>query len=137
MNTGVYAASKAAVTMISETLRLELAPFGVKVVTVCTGLVSSNTLATRQNFQLPPTSQYLSIEKEIAARARGDDGFTRMDTSIYAEKVVSDVLGGANGQVWRGTFASINRFMSSWFPSLLVSPSRSYSTTMSKKRLTI
>lgn len=105
--------------MITDTLRLELAPFGVKVVTVDTGAVSTKTLSAGVDFKLPSTSQYLGIEKEIAARARGEDGTPRMEPSVYAEKVVSDVLAGANWHIWRGGYASMVRFTSSWFPRWL------------------
>ena len=105
--------------MITDTLRLELAPLGVKVVTVNTGAVSTNTLSTGVNLKLPPTSQYLSIETEIAARARGEDGTPRMEPSVYAEKVVGDVLAGANGHIWRGGYASMVWFTSRWLPTWL------------------
>ncbi|KAK0513840.1 hypothetical protein JMJ35_003562 [Cladonia borealis] len=98
---GVYTGSKAAVTAITDTLRLELAPFGVKVVTVVTGAVNTNTLSNG----------------EIAARARGEDGTPPMEPSVYAEKVVADILQGANWQIWRGGYASIVRFTSNWFPA--------------------
>lgn len=114
---GIYAGSKAAVTAISDTLRLELAPFNVKVVTVNTGAVSTNNLSTGLNFKLPPTSKYKGIEKEISDRAVGKDGTPRMEPSVYAEKVVGDVLRGANWQIWRGGYASIVQFTSSWFPA--------------------
>ena len=113
---GIYTGSKAALTAISDTLRMELAPFNVKVVTVVTGAISTNTLAGGATFKLPPTSRYLSIEKEIVARARGEDGTPRMEPSVYAEKVVNDVLGGANWQIWRGGYASVVRFTSTLFP---------------------
>ena len=113
---GIYAGSKAAVTAITDTLRLGVAPFGVEVVTVNTGAVSTKTLLTGKNFKLPPSSIYTSIEKVIAGRAIGEDGTPRMEPSVYAEKVVSDVLGGANSQIWRGGYASIVRFTSNWFP---------------------
>ena len=106
-------------TAITEALRLELAPFDVTVVTVNTGAVNTNTLATGINFKLPPTSRYKSIEKEIAVRARGEDGTPRMEPSVYAENVVSDVLGGAQGQIWRGGYASIVRFVLSKIPASL------------------
>ena len=114
-------------TAISDTLRLELAPFNVKVVTIHTGAVKTNILSTGVDFKLPPTSKYKSIEKEIAARARGEDGTPRMEPSVYANKVVGDVLGGANGQIWRGGFASIVRFTSTWFPAFIsVSKTQQY-----------
>ena len=101
--------------MITETLRLELSPFGVKVVTVNAGGVITNNLANGSNFKLPSTSQYLRIEKEIAARAQGQDGVPRMKASVFAEKVVDDILKGANWQIWRGGYASIMRYTSSLF----------------------
>lgn len=116
---GIYTGSKAAVTAISDTLRLELAPFDVKVVTVVTGAVSTNTLSNGLNFKLPPTSLYRSIEKAIAGRAVGNDGTPRQEPSLYAERVVEDVLRGANWQVWRGGYASIVQFTSAWFPASL------------------
>ena len=106
-------------TAITDTLRLELAPFGVKVVTVITGAVSTNTLSNGVDFELPANSIYKSIEKEIAARARGEDGTPRMEPSVYAEKVVADILQGANWQIWRGGYASIVRFTSHWFPTAI------------------
>ena len=124
-NPGLYAGSKAAMTAITETLRLELAPFGVTVVAVNTGAVKTNGLANGVNFKLPHTSRYKSIEKEIAGRARGEDGTPRMEASVYAEKVVGDVLGGASGQIWRGGYASIIQFFLSRLPaSVSVSQSR-------------
>ena len=117
IKTGVSAGSKAAITAITEALRLELAPFGITVVTVNTGAVRTNGLANGANFKLPPTSLYKGIEKQIAARARGDDGMPRTEPSVYAERVVGDILAGASGQIWRGGYASVVRFMLSKLPA--------------------
>ena len=113
---GLYAGSKAAMTAISDTLRLELAPFGVKVVTVQTGNVSTNTFAAGAQFKLPQKSMYKSVEEEIAARAKGESGTPQMMPSVFAEKVVGDVLGGVSGPVYRGGYASIVRFVASRLP---------------------
>lgn len=115
--TGINAGSKAAETAITDAFRLEMAPFGVKVMTVHTGAVSTNNFATGKNFKLPETSRYKSIEKEIAARARGEDGVPRIEAAEYAERVVGDVLGGSTWQIWRGGYASIVRYTSAWFPA--------------------
>ncbi|KAI4285067.1 MAG: hypothetical protein L6R38_000963 [Xanthoria sp. 2 TBL-2021] len=116
---GIYTGSKAAVTAISDTLRLELAHFDVKVVKVVTGAVGTNGLSTGLNFKLPPTSRYKRIEKAISDRAVGKDGTPRMEPSVYAQKVVEEVLGGANWQIGKGGYASIAYFASSWFPASL------------------
>ena len=125
---GLYAGSKAAADAITETLRLEMAPFDVKVLNIVTGAISTNILLNGIDFELPRTSRYKNIEKEIAARARGEDGTPRMEPSVFAEKVVGDILGGANRHIWRGGYASIVRYTSYWFPfSLAVSRARSCS----------
>lgn len=54
---GRYAGSKAAMTAISEALRLKLTPFGVTVVMVNIGAVNTNTLVDGINFKLPSTSR--------------------------------------------------------------------------------
>ena len=123
--TGIYAGSKAAETAITDAFRLEMAPFGVKVITVHTGGVSTNQFSASKDFKLPETSCYKSIEKEISARARGEDGLPRFKAAEYAERVVGDVLGGSTWQIWRGSYASIVRYTSAWFPAS-VSVSRDF-----------
>jgi len=109
---GLYAGSKAAADAITETLRLEMAPFDVKVVNIVTGAISTNILSSGVNFELPRTSRYKNIEKDISARAGGEDGTPRTEPSLFAEKVVGDIRGGANRHIWRGGYASIVRYTS-------------------------
>lgn len=75
--TGTYGASKAAMNILSETLRLELAPFGVGVNTIMTGaieteIVTRNTSASG-GFTLPPDSLYKSIKDIISDKANGGE----------------------------------------------------------------
>ncbi|KAI1353032.1 putative hydroxybutyrate dehydrogenase [Xylaria sp. FL0043] len=99
---GTYAASKMSLEIVADTLRLELAPFGVNVVEVVTGGVKSNGQTYFGDFQLPPQS---AIEGTIALRAQGKEGMERMETSQYADAVVDDILAGAVGRIWHGVFA--------------------------------
>ena len=117
---GIYAASKGALSLVSETLRLELAPLGVKVLTVETGAVRSRGQSNLPDLKLPPSSRYLSIEKTIAARARGEDGIDRMETRVYAAQVVSDVLNGSHGRIWRGGTALLVRWVLAFLPAFLL-----------------
>lgn len=117
---GVYAASKGALSTVSEILRLELAPLGVNVVTVETGAVRSRGQINLPELKLPSSSRYLSIEKTIAARARGEDGVSRMETRAYAAQVVDDVLNGTRGRIWRGGTALLVRFASALIPAFLL-----------------
>jgi short-subunit dehydrogenase len=57
---GIYASSKAAMTVISDTLRLELAPFGVSVTTVVLGIVCTGFNDNKLSLVLPPKSRYWS-----------------------------------------------------------------------------
>ena len=81
-----------------------------------TGAVSSRILDSAKDFKLPPNSVYSSIEDTVAARARGEDNVPRMTPQQYAEKVVKEVLDGANWQIWKGGYASSVKFMSNWVP---------------------
>lgn len=101
LETGVYAASKRSQEIISETLRLEMVPFGVTVLAVTTGAVKTNGQTYFEDWKLPVDSIYKPIEGTIAARARGDDGVERMDTMAYANKVVNKIESGiAEGSGW-------------------------------------
>ena len=96
-----------------------MAPLGVRVITVHTGTVSTNTLSRGATLKLPDNSRYKSIEKEIVARAKGEDGTPRLEPADYTERVVADILAGNVWQIWRGGYASIVRFTSAWFPTFV------------------
>ena len=52
--------------MLSKTLRLELQPFGVKVVTVMAGAIQSNFFTNQDELQLPQDSDYRPIQDCIS-----------------------------------------------------------------------
>lgn len=114
---GVYAGSKSALAQVADTLRTELAPFNVKVLTVMTGAIGSKALEKTQDLKLPEDSIYKAIETHVIARARGEDGVKRTAPSDYAKQVVRDVQSGTNGSTWRGSFAGFVKFMSSFAPT--------------------
>ncbi len=116
----VYSASKSAVTMLAETLRLELAPFGVKVLTVVTGAIESKIMENGPQLKLPESSLYTKIEGIISDRVTGKEEIQRMTASDYAERVVQDILSGADGKVWRGQMASMVHLTSLIAPTFLV-----------------
>lgn len=60
---------------------------------------------------LPSSSRYIAAKNQIIDLATGaaEDGVQRMATETFAEKVVGDVLGGANGKIWRGAYSSATR----------------------------
>ncbi|ESZ90957.1 hypothetical protein SBOR_8650 [Sclerotinia borealis F-4128] len=109
-----YNASKAALHAYSRTLRLELAPFSVRVMVVITGGVQSN-IARVQRI-LPPTSLYLEIEDEFRKRVvHSQEG--AMSNQVYAEGVVDTVAEGGRRTLWRGRRSWVVWFVRKWVGS--------------------
>lgn len=79
----VYNASKAALHQYSDTLRLELQPFGVDVFTLVTGGVKSNIARTER--RLRPDSLYHALEKEYEYRLTHSQT-VGMANSTYASR---------------------------------------------------
>lgn len=120
LESAFYNASKAAVRMYSEVLRLEVAPLGVKVITVMTGIVATNMFSNAPHDALPENSYYKMANEEIAVLASGEKFVgTAMPPAVYAEGVVNDVLSGYSGMTWRGKIASMGWFIYSYFPTWL------------------
>ncbi|KIW55738.1 hypothetical protein PV05_04467 [Exophiala xenobiotica] len=95
----VYNASKAALHAYSNTLRVELAPLDVKVITVVTGGVKSRINAHTTRV-LPQDSIYAVIEDNYVRR-QGHSQEGAMPNDAYAESVVKQILPGAGPWPWR------------------------------------
>ena len=95
----VYNASKAALHAYANTLRVELAPFDVKVVTIVTGGVKSN-ISSHVKRVLPEDSVYSPLEENYVRR-QGYSQEGAMLNEAYAESVVKQVLPGAGPWPWR------------------------------------
>ncbi|KAL2803214.1 hypothetical protein BJX63DRAFT_78256 [Aspergillus granulosus] len=93
----IYNASKAALHSYSDTLRVELAPFGVNVTTVVTGGVESRIARTKRSLQ--PNSMYAPIDDQYTRRVtHSQDG--AMPHNAYARSVVAQVLYGSAPWRW-------------------------------------
>ncbi|KAL2845521.1 hypothetical protein BJY01DRAFT_214183 [Aspergillus pseudoustus] len=115
-----YNASKAAVRMYSETLRVEVAPLGVKVVTIMTGIVASKMFENTPHDELPESSYYRAAGPNILETSTGTKfASVAMPAVTYAKGVVGDVLRGHSGMTWRGKIASLGWFIHSFFPTWL------------------
>lgn len=90
---------------MADTLRLELAPFGVDVLEVVTGGVKTNGQTYFGDFKLPEDSLYKSQEHVIASRAQGKEGYPRMERDAYATGVVDEILKRTAGRFWYGNGA--------------------------------
>lgn len=114
---GAYSASKSALHTISETLRMELQPFGVTVACLVTGTVATRFHANEGDFSLPPASLYADIADTISLWARGAVGPDQGTVDDYVTQILPDVLADSRGgKLWRGANAGAAWFAATWLP---------------------
>jgi short-subunit dehydrogenase len=120
---GPYSATKAALASLSEVLRQELQPFGIKVIDLKTGTVTSNFFANATSsgsaeggkIHLPEDSLYAVGREKVEKFMRTEIDIKSMPADQWAEAVVKDVSKrNPPIHVWRGG----NAFQV-WFATLL------------------
>ncbi len=99
---GAYSSSKAAIHSLSDGLRMELAPFGIRVVTLQPGGVrSAFGNHAEQAIRLPEDSVYRAVEEGIRARAQaGQQGATPVQE--FVAPVVNSLLRDSPPAIIRG-----------------------------------
>jgi len=105
---GVYGSSKAAFQFLSEVLRLEVEPLGIKVLTVVAGSIKTNFFAPiNETYALPPTSYYSSLKHVLVEKASGKADLqpSTMTAEAFGRAVANDVLSGKKGNTYRGSMA--------------------------------
>ena len=109
-------------TTISETLRLELKPLGVDVVTVITGAVKTNIFNNKpENHHLPENSLYSSIEKDISRRVEGQDVTNLLGSSEqFARDLARGVLNGNTGRLSCGKMSTLIPLVTTYLPTWIV-----------------
>ncbi|KAH6666640.1 hypothetical protein B0J14DRAFT_642953 [Halenospora varia] len=110
--TSAYNASKAAIAMFSESLRLELAPFDIKVVDLKTGVVRSNLITNNESrvSKILPEGSIYTPAKDVVEKALTQDGFKDqgMKSADWAKAVVGDLLKKkVPSVIWRGEQACL------------------------------
>ncbi|OJJ66015.1 hypothetical protein ASPBRDRAFT_138849 [Aspergillus brasiliensis CBS 101740] len=103
-----YNASKAAVATYSDTLRIELEPLGIKVVTLFMGEVSTK-LMSPDNIFFVPGSLYNDVLERTKERSRSHIK-NSMSPETFAREVVDQILTqspelGKGEYIWKGTNA--------------------------------
>ena len=116
---GAYAASKAAFHAASDALRLELASFGIEVVTVQPGGIASRFGTNAQKNLASTTSglnHYASSRKAIEERARVSQQGA-MDLERFAEKLARKLLREKVPPLIRmGSHSRTMPLLAKWFP---------------------
>lgn len=117
---GAYCASKAAVNALSDSLRMELAPFGIDVITVQPGGIRSNFGDTAsEHIALRAGSLYAPMQKAIAERATLSQA-EATPADEFARHMVDAVLADTPGPVVRiGEKSALMPWLKKWLPEPL------------------
>ncbi|KAF2752902.1 NAD(P)-binding protein [Pseudovirgaria hyperparasitica] len=112
----VYNSSKAALHAYSNTLRVELAPFGVHVLTIVTGGIQSNIARTERS--LPLDSIYLPIDSDYQRRLKHSQEGASMPAKDYAKSVVNAATRKRVPRfLWEGNKSWLVWLLSTFFPT--------------------
>ncbi|KAF4998966.1 hypothetical protein FGRMN_2765 [Fusarium graminum] len=109
-----YNASKAAVAVYSDTLRLELDPLGIRVVTLYMGEVSTK-LMSPDNILFGADSIYSDLEDKVKERSR-IHGDTSISATAFAQQVMGKVLNSNTNYIWKGSKALLVWFLDAFGP---------------------
>ncbi|KAJ5734291.1 1-acyl dihydroxyacetone phosphate reductase [Penicillium malachiteum] len=115
---GIYGSSRSAGTRVSDTLRLEMAPLGVRVVTVVLGGVqtSGNDATKITDLELPSDSHYQKIWSIIDRHHKVLVHPNKADVDVTANKIVQDVLGRNDIFIRHGAASFISWFCNTFLP---------------------
>lgn len=117
---GIYCATKAAVVSMGDCMRVELAPFGVRVVTVCPGAIRSHFGEnTADALDLSSFKLYAPFRAAVAARAKASQSASSTPAEELAARVVRDVLRPQPpAMLWVGHMSTLFWILS-WLPRRL------------------
>lgn len=116
--TGVYGASKAAIGMITQHLRLELQPFKIRVIEMRTGAVQTNIIKNSFNdskSRLPEGSIY-SFAKDIVEHATEKFTGEGPTAEEWADSMARQLLKkNPSLLIWSGATSGLS-WLWTWFP---------------------
>jgi 1-acylglycerone phosphate reductase len=110
-----YNASKAAIIMFSDCMRLELAPFGIRVVELRTSSVASHGFANQaaRGAELPKDSLYDVARMDVEKTMNGERFPVKVTAEEWAQTVAKSLTKNSPPSIiWAGTGAWIMWFSS-------------------------
>ncbi|KAF4458896.1 toxin biosynthesis [Fusarium albosuccineum] len=113
---GIYASSKAAMVAMCNVLRIELAPLGVRVVSIMSGGVDTAGVQASGSHgtPLPANSIYKSLARYIETNEQGIE-MKKMSPVEYAKQVVDGLTRETpRPMIWHGTYSWL-AWMMTWF----------------------
>ena len=119
---GIYNASKAGLAMLSETMRLELSAFGIRVVDLKTAAVRTNLISNNNvnaHAERLPGGSIYGPAREVVEKAMSQEGLSERGITAeqWAAEVAALLLGRSPPSViWRGESARVAR-VASMLPS--------------------
>jgi len=122
----IYNASKAALLSYGDTLRIEMKPFGVQVISVVSGVVKTN-IFRNDEYDIKPGSLYYPMRDLYLSKRPGSSEsiLSVMAAEDYAKYVVSRTIQARPPLwIWRGSYAFttwIASFMPTGFTDTMVS----------------
>lgn len=126
---GTYSATKAAMAVLTDVLRLELEPFDIKVVDLRTGAVKSKFFENQgknnqaeDGMKLPPGSLY-EVGREALEKNLNGANVTSgaMDPVKWAKRVVGDLTKSSPpDRIYRGSTAWTAWFVKAFLPRVVI-----------------
>lgn len=104
---------------MSESLRLELIPLGIRVVTVVTGIIETNLHHNEPEHSLPANSYYKPIEGWLKDRESGKNRPPGQPVQDFARQFVQKCENGAKGKVYIGPLTPLFVYLKWWMPSFI------------------
>lgn len=119
---GAYCATKAALHSLSDAQRMELAPFGIDVITVQPGAIESkfgdNSLANVLS-RITPESLYAPLKEAIKARATASQD-NPTPAAEFADSLVKQLLNNPKPVIRIGNGSTALPLLKRWLPALLL-----------------
>ncbi|KAI4259121.1 MAG: hypothetical protein LQ352_000915 [Teloschistes flavicans] len=110
-----YNASKAALVHYGNTLRVEMLPFGVKVVNIISGEVGTNILRSDFSRSLPADSVFAPLSDDFKAHVQRTPNTTSPED--YAAGVITEITKASpRAWFWHGKLTSTVWWMTTFLP---------------------